>query len=111
MPPEQKEVIVNKVEAAKFGELAPNTSKIFKFGNSPGIIIHTPQGELRAFTAICTHLACTINYDNETETIHCPCHNGWFDLAGNVISGPPPAPLEEYDVEKSGDVIFVSKRA
>lgn len=110
MPPKQREVSVNKVEAAKVGELAPDTFKIFKFGNSPGIIINTPQGELKAFTAICTHLACTVNYDNETETIHCPCHNGRFDLAGNVLSGPPPAPLEEYDVEISGDVIFVSKR-
>lgn len=111
MPPERREVSINMVEAAKSGELAPNTFKIFKFGNYPGIIIHTPQGELIAFTAICTHLACTVNYDNETETIHCPCHNGRFDLAGNVLSGPPPAPLEKYDVEKSGDVIFVSKRA
>lgn len=109
-PTKQSEIIVNKVEAAKKGELAPNTFKIFKFGNSPGILINTPQGELRAFTAICTHLACTVRYDSETETIHCPCHNGRFDLAGNVLSGPPPAPLEEYDVETSGDAIFVSKR-
>lgn len=110
-PTQQSEVIVNKVEAAKKGELAPNTFKIFKFGNSPGILINTPQGELRAFTAICTHLACTVRFDSETETIHCPCHNGRFDLAGNVLSGPPPAPLEEYGVETSGDIIFVSKRS
>lgn len=110
-PTKQSEIIVNKVEVAKKGELAPNTFKIFKFGNSPGILINTPQGELRAFTAICTHLACTVRYDSETETIHCPCHNGRFDLAGNVLSGPPPAPLEEYDVETSGDAIFVSKRS
>ena len=111
LPPKQKEVIINKVEAAKVGELAPNTFKIFKFGNEPGILINTIQGELKAFTAICTHLACTVRYDSETETIHCPCHNGRFDLAGNVISGPPPAPLEEYHVEISGNGIFASKKS
>jgi len=110
IPPKQTEVAVNKVEATKVGELAPNSFKIFKFGNSPGILINTPAGELRAFTAICTHLACTVRYDNETETIHCPCHNGRFDLAGNVLSGPPPVPLEAYDVQITEGNIFVSKR-
>jgi len=110
MPPKQVEARVNKVEAAKIGELTPNSFKIFKFGNAPGILINTLSGELKAFTAICTHLACTVRYDSETETIHCPCHNGWFDLAGNVISGPPPASLEVYNVEIFEDNIFVSKR-
>lgn len=111
LPPKQVESDVNKVEAAKVGELTPNSFKIFKFGNSPGILINTPSGELKAFTAICTHLACTVRYDGESETIHCPCHNGRFDLAGNVLSGPPPAPLEAYDVEISGDNIYVSRRS
>jgi len=110
IPPKQTEVAVNKVEAAKVGELTPNSFKIFKFGNLPGILINTPAGELKAFTAICTHLACTVRYDNETETIHCPCHNGRFDLAGNVLSGPPPSPLETYNVEIAEGNIFVSKR-
>lgn len=109
-PPEQSEVSVNNVEAARIEELAPNTYKIFKFGSSPGILIRTVQGELKAFTAVCTHLACTVRYDSETETILCPCHDGRFDLAGNVLSGPPPTPLEEYNVEISGDLILVSKK-
>jgi len=111
VPPKQAEAAVNKVEAAKAGEVVPNSFKIFKFGNSPGIFINTPTGELRAFTAICTHLACTVRYDSETETIHCPCHNGRFDLAGNVLSGPPPAPLERYAVEISEGSVFVSRRS
>jgi len=59
IPPKQTELVVNKVEAAKVGELAPNSFRIFKFGNSPGILINTVQGELISFTAVCTHLACT----------------------------------------------------
>lgn len=110
IPPRQTQVELNRVEAAKTGELAPNSFMIFKFGNSPGILINTSDGELRAFTAICTHMACTVRYDNENEAIHCPCHNGWFDLAGKVLAGPPPAPLEQYDVQISGESIFVSRR-
>jgi len=110
IPPKQTDIVVNKVEAAKVGELTPNSFRIFKFGNSPGILINTVQGDLISFTAVCTHLACTVRYDGQTQTIHCPCHNGRFDLAGNVISGPPPAPLEEYNVEIFDNIIFVSRR-
>ncbi|MCP2520235.1 Rieske 2Fe-2S domain-containing protein [Candidatus Aminicenantes bacterium AC-335-A11] len=109
-PPKQSEVIVKSVVAGKINELAPNTYKIFKFGSSPGILINTKEGELKAFTAVCTHLSCTVTYDGDTETIFCPCHNGRFDLKGNVISGPPPRPLEAYNVEIVGEKILVSKR-
>ncbi len=110
LPTKQTEVIIKKITAAKLGELAPGTSKIFKFGTSPGILINTSDGELRAFSAICTHLTCTVIYESDTGTILCPCHNGRFDLSGNVVSGPPPDPLESYNVEISGEDIVVSKK-
>lgn len=108
IPPKQSQVEVSQVTAAKVGELAPNSSKIFKFGNSPGILINTKNGEIIAFSAVCTHLTCTVIYEEDTESILCPCHNGRFDLGGNVISGPPPSPLEAYNVEILGDEIVVS---
>jgi cytochrome b6-f complex iron-sulfur subunit len=110
LPTKQTEAVIKKVTAAKLGELAPNTSKIFKFGTSPGLLINTSDGELRAFSAICTHLTCTVIYESDNRTILCPCHNGRFDLSGNVVSGPPPAPLESYNVEISGEDIVVSKK-
>ena len=110
IPTRQAEVVIKKITAAKVGELAPDTYKIFKFGATPGILINTQEGELKAFTAICTHLTCTIVYESDTGALFCPCHNGRFDLNGNVISGPPPSPLESYIVEISGDDIVISKR-
>ena len=110
LPAKQTEVVIKKITAAKVGELAPNTSKIFKFGSSPGILINTQDGELRAFSAICTHLTCSVIYESDSGTLLCPCHNGRFDLSGNVVSGPPPSPLESYIVEISGEDIVVSKK-
>ncbi len=43
LPTKQTEAVVRKITAAKLGELAPSTSKIFKFGTSPGILINTPD--------------------------------------------------------------------
>jgi cytochrome b6-f complex iron-sulfur subunit len=111
IPTKQVQSDVRSTAAAKVGELAPNTHKIFKFGNSPGILIHTQDGELLAFSAICTHLTCSVVFETDTQTMLCPCHNGKFDLSGNVISGPPPAPLETFNVEISGEDIIVSKKA
>ena len=108
-PPAGSESSVSSVMAAKVGDLAANAAKIFRFGNRPGILINTPQGELKAFSAVCTHLNCTVQYDRESSIIWCACHNGKFDLNGQVISGPPPRPLEPYQVNVRGEEIVVSK--
>jgi cytochrome b6-f complex iron-sulfur subunit len=111
LPPGRAEALERRVAAAKVGDLVPNSFKIFKFGAAPGILIDTQDGQLVALSAVCTHLTCTVRYEGDSGTIFCPCHNGRFDLAGNVISGPPPAPLETYTVEVVGEDIFVSKKA
>lgn len=111
IPTRETQESINSVAAAKVGELAPNTHKIFKFGTSPGILIHTMEGEYIAFSAICTHLTCSVRFESDSQIILCPCHNGRFDLAGNVISGPPPSPLEAFDVEISGEDIVVTKKS
>lgn len=108
-PPRLAEATVTSAVAATVGELASNTAKIFRFGNRPGILVHTPQGHLKAFSAVCTHLNCTVQYDSDASIIWCACHNGKFDLNGQVISGPPPRPLDAYQVNVRGEEIVVSK--
>jgi Rieske Fe-S protein len=108
-PPIVLDTSVSKIIAAKVGELPPNSSRIFRFGNKPAILINTAGGVLKAFSAVCTHLNCTVQYSQETKIILCACHNGKFDLNGKVISGPPPKPLEELTVNVVGDNIIVSK--
>jgi cytochrome b6-f complex iron-sulfur subunit len=92
-------------------DIQPNTGQIFKFGNRPGILIRTPAGELRAFSAVCTHLHCTVQYRSDISQIWCACHNGHFGLNGQNIAGPPPRPLEQYVVNVRADRIVVSKNA
>lgn len=110
-PPGGTEASASSVPAAKVGDLAVNSAKIFRFGSRPGILIRTPQDELKAFSAVCTHLGCTVQYDENASVITCACHNGHFDLNGQVISGPPPKPLEGYQVNVQGDDVIVSRRA
>lgn len=95
--------------ALKPDEVKANTGQIVKFGSRPAILIRTPAGELRAFSAVCTHLNCTVQYRPDLGNIWCACHNGRFDLNGQNIAGPPPRPLDAYVVNVRGTQIVVSK--
>ncbi len=95
----------------KPADVKPNTGQIFKFGNRPAILVRTPGGELRAFSAVCTHLNCTVQYRPDLGHIWCACHNGHFDLNGKNIAGPPPRPLEAFVANARGNQIVVSKGA
>jgi Rieske Fe-S protein len=97
------------VVAARKNELAPGGFKIFPFGGQPGLLIRNADGSYRAFTAVCTHLGCTVQYKSAESAIWCACHNGRYDLTGRNVSGPPPRPLEPFVVHESGDEIVVEK--
>ena len=100
---------VNRVAAAKISEMTNDSAKIFRFGSAPAMLVRTPEGELKAFTAVCTHLDCTVQYVKGKRHILCACHNGKYDLNGQVLSGPPPRPLEEFKVFVEGEDIIVSR--
>lgn len=108
-PPQIVESAENSVVAAKLSEVPPNSGKIFKFGNKPGILVHTAAGEFKAFSAVCTHLECIVQYRDDTRQIWCACHNGQYNLSGQNIGGPPPRPLEEYKVNTRGEDVVVTR--
>lgn len=109
-PPQQTEIQVSSVKAGKLSDIPKDSGQIIRFGNKPVILIRTKSGELRAFSAVCTHLNCTVQFRKDLELIWCACHNGKYDLTGKNISGPPPRPLEPFRVLIKGDEVFVSKQ-
>ena len=109
IPPENAESAVMSVSAGKPDDLPANSGKIFQFGGEPGLLIRTAEGDLRAFSARCTHLNCTVQYDAGEKQIVCACHGGVFDLNGKNVAGPPPKPLIAYSVNARDDEIVVSR--
>jgi thiosulfate dehydrogenase (quinone) large subunit len=72
---------------------------------APDIVIRGSDGSVRAFSAVCTHAGCTVGY--EGGTIVCPCHGGEYSAeTGEVIAGPPPAPLEPRKVLEANGKIY-----
>ena len=109
-PPTVPEASTNEVSAGKVQELKPNSGKIVKFGSRPALLIRVSETEWRAYSAICTHLNCTVQFQDSTRQIWCACHNGFYDLNGKVVSGPPPRPLEEYAVHIRGEDVVITRR-
>ncbi len=110
-PPAVPEASVNEVVAGKAQDFKPNSGKIVKFGSRPVLLVRSTDTEWKAFSAVCTHLNCTVQYQEQTHQIWCACHNGTYDLNGSVVSGPPPRPLEQYAVRLRGEEVVVSRSA
>jgi Rieske Fe-S protein len=112
IPPKVEESTAKTVTlSVKPGDVKVNSGEIFRFGSQPAILVRTPGNELKAFSAVCTHLSCIVQYRSDISHLWCACHNGHYDLNGKNIVGPPPKPLDEYVVNIKGDQIVVSKRA
>ncbi len=84
-------------------------SKYFKFGRELGIIFLTPDDKLKALSATCTHLDCTVQHRPDMGIIWCSCHNGKYSLDGDNIGGPPPKPLTTFRINEVDGAIFVSR--
>jgi Rieske Fe-S protein len=60
-----------------------------------------------AMSNICTHLGCRVRWIADRQQFLSPCHNGIFDNNGNVVSGPPPRPLDRYEVKVENGQLFI----
>jgi len=109
-PPAIPEASTNEVSAGKVDGFKPNSGRIVKFGSRPALLIRVNESEWRAYSGICTHLNCTVQFQESTRQIWCACHNGYYDLNGKVVSGPPPRPLEEYAVRIRGEEIVITRQ-
>jgi Rieske Fe-S protein len=99
-PPEEETAATNETDAGAVGdaEFLEKGYKIVRFGSEPVIVVRTSETEFRAFSAVCTHLACIVEYSRGRREITCNCHNARFNLQGQVVGGPPPRPLAPFTV-------------
>lgn len=96
---------------APVDELPIGGAKTFAYpeGGGPRLLVRTGEREFVAYDQQCTHLLCPVVPDVPTGRLHCPCHNGWFDLrTGQVLAGPPTRPLARVRLEVHGDTVFAT---
>jgi Rieske Fe-S protein len=63
--------------------------------------------DITVFSNWCTHLSCRVTWQEDEDVYICPCHDGLFDIDGQVVAGPPPEPLWEYENKVEEDVLYI----
>ena len=92
---------------AKLSEVNIGATKLFTARDgSPAILFRTKAGVF-AYSRICTHQGCTVNYEALGNVLSCPCHGARFDPTNGakVIAGPAPTPLPKISVSIQGENI------
>lgn len=102
IPPEE----IVEVPAGR-RDLVPSNGGVVLALPTGQIALVEAGGELRAFSAVCTHLGCIVRWEPGMEHLYCACHGGMFDRWGQVVGGPPPRPLPRYPVEVREGQVFV----
>lgn len=72
------------------------------------VYVLTDDGrEYVAMSNTCTHLGCRVRWIGDQQQFFCPCHNAAFDKEGEVVSGPPPRPLDRYEVSVEDEQLYI----
>ena len=73
---------------------------------TPGYLFQPQAGTFLAYSAVCSHMGCIVNFDQDANIFQCPCHGANYDgTTGEVTSGPAPLPLTKPIIEVVGDKI------
>ncbi len=76
--------------------------------NSYGVyILHNEDGSFLALSNKCTHLSCRVNWKTDESAYICPCHDAYFAIDGQIISGPQPRPLDQYETKVEENTLFI----
>ena len=90
---------------AQEADVAPGSAVAFKDGGKDAVLVHLDSGDFVAYSAICTHAGCRVEYTN--GSLFCPCHGSLFDSrTGAVLQGPATQPLATKTVVERGGTIY-----
>jgi len=79
-----------------------------KTANSYGVfVLRKDEKTVKVLSNVCTHLGCRVSWHPDLQEYVSPCHDGHFDIDGNVTKGPPPRPLDQYEVKIEDGNLFL----
>jgi nitrite reductase/ring-hydroxylating ferredoxin subunit len=98
-----------RLRVANLGAVAVGSAVLFSYPgpHDPCLLIRPDATTVVAYSQLCTHLSCAVVPRVEEGVLHCPCHEGYFDLhTGRNVAGPPPRPLPKILLEVVGEDVF-----
>jgi len=98
-----------KTRVAFASSIPVGGSKLFSYPTEedPCILVRQANGDLVAYSQVCTHLSCAVIHNEKENVLFCPCHHGYFTVdEGRPYAGPPTRPLPRIKLEQQGNEIF-----
>lgn len=98
-----------RTKIAQVRNVPVGSARVFRYPteNDRCLLIRPEPNVLLAYSQSCTHLSCAVVPRIEEGVLHCPCHEGYFDLkTGRNIAGPPPRPLPQIELEVANGEVF-----
>jgi cytochrome b6-f complex iron-sulfur subunit len=96
------------VTAGPVGEFTPSSVRPFPAGKF--YLVRLSDGGFLALSSKCTHLGCTVPWNEKEQVFPCPCHASRFDPRGDVLSPPAPRALDLFPVVIEGGIVKVDTR-
>jgi cytochrome b6-f complex iron-sulfur subunit len=97
---------LRKVSAGRITDFKPGS--VTAIGPGGFFLVRLDQGEFLALSRTCTHLGCSVGWEEKEHRFLCPCHGTAFDRQGEVLGGPAPRPLDTYPVSLEDGIVRVT---
>lgn len=79
--------------------IPPNGGAVVERHGKKLAVFRDQSGNLKAVSALCTHLGCVVAWNQSETSWDCPCHGSRFDCQGHVINGPATTNLARMDLD------------
>ncbi len=89
----------DKEKLEQFADLAPGEAKVTKYDGEKIALYKDEHGELHAVNPICTHMKCSVTWNNAEQSWDCPCHGSRFSFEGKMLTGPADHDLEKIQIK------------
>ncbi|MBI5683333.1 MAG: Rieske (2Fe-2S) protein [Deltaproteobacteria bacterium] len=108
--PDRKEKMTAKVLIGNLAEIPENAATPLEISGNKILVVRSEDG-FNAFSRRCTDLGCLVSWEPAKQQFICPCHQGVYDKNGKNIAGPPPRPLDRFEVVAKGENVYIRLKA
>jgi len=100
-----------KIGEIKLVPLKPLAKKSWPedWGKEAAFVYRKSENEFVVYNLHCTHAGCPVNWNGQAKRFFSPCHGGVFDQNGKVLGGPPPRPLDRYEVKIKNGILYAGE--
>ena len=107
-PPKSRRSLTERLlKIGPVEDLPVGRGHLVRHGREPIWVVRVNEEQFVGLAGVCTHMHCVLNMDEGGDSLVCPCHDGAFDMNGNVLKGPAPRSLKRYRVETRMGEIYL----